>query len=775
MSEPLDRPPETTVDLKLADVLEGYRRQLNEGLDPDPEACLAAHPEMTPELADCLEGLAAIEELRTAVESGPEAAPFQPRTLGGFELLREVGRGGMGVVYEARHVRLGRRVALKMVKAGDLASPQELERFRAEALAVACLQHPNIVQIYEVGELEGRPYLALEFVDGRSLDEQLAGTPLPVGPGAELVETLARAMHCAHEQKIVHRDLKPGNVLLAHPSPPTPLPEAERGGHAAPAGSPLSPSGRGVGGEGLGVPKITDFGLAKRLDSVLGQTHSGDIVGTPAYMAPEQAAGKTRQISPATDIYALGVILYETLTGRPPFQAETPWDTLAQVISQEPVPPSRLQPKIPRDLETICLKCLQKEPARRYGSSLALADDLRRFLDGEPIHARPVGAAERLWRWCRRHPGLAGFLVTAALLLVSVTVAAVSVAQARAARLQQEVLRSNLYAARGVASTVLWQLDLLSEPVVRTAEDPTLQELLSRDDRRGLQKFIDKTHRQYADPANGFAQPGGESAFQSWHVLDRRGILRADSSTSEDVRGHPFSRRDYFQGAMRRVGQTGRASVYISRVYLSRNDNIHKISITVPVRAGPDPRSRVVGVLSATLTTTSTLGSLRLNDARRTAVLVGRRDTNPLTGPLPAHPPGEYLILLHPAYHRGEGAIQVSSDRLRAIHQPRPGSMFRLPDAGRAVEDELAMDPDYRDPLAEHNTRYQGRWLAGFAPVGNTELVVIVQQRYDEVIDFDLVWAAAAVALGVLLVAGVAWYAVQRTLNRRSRRGWAAA
>jgi WD40 repeat protein len=320
----------------------------------------------------------------------------------GYELLRELGRGGMGVVYSAWQSGLNRSVALKMVLAGARAGAEELARFRTEAEAVARLQHPNIVQVYEVGEADHCPYLALEYVDGGSLAQRLGGTPLPAPQAARLVEVLARAIQAAHQKGVVHRDLTPGNVLLA-------------------VGQAFHPdSSEAVRLESLTyVPKVTDFGLAKLL--VGGGptlTHSGAVLGTPSYMAPEQAVGKVKEAGPATDVYALGAILYECLTGRPPFKAETPVETLLQVQSQEPVSPSRLQPKLPRDLTTICLKCLQKAPGRRYPSAEELAEDLRRFLAGEPIRARPVGWPERAWRWCRRNPALAALAATVGLLLV---------------------------------------------------------------------------------------------------------------------------------------------------------------------------------------------------------------------------------------------------------------------------------------------------------------------------------------------------------------------
>jgi WD40 repeat protein/tRNA A-37 threonylcarbamoyl transferase component Bud32 len=303
--------------------------------------------------------------------------------VAGYEILGELGRGGMGVVYKARQTRLGRIVALKMLLAGIHAGPHELARFRVEAEAVARLQHPNIVQIFEVGEEAGCPYLALEYVDGGSLAQKLRGAPLPAQTGARLIEMVALAINVAHERDIIHRDLKPANILLTVD----------------------------------GTPKVSDFGLAKRLDAATAHTQSGALLGTPDYMAPEQAAG--RRAGRAVDVYGLGAILYHVLTGRPPFPAETPLETLLRVQSEEPVSPSVLQPKVPRDLGTICLKALSKEPVRRYASPAELALDLRRFLEGKPIEARPAGAMERLWRWCKRSPKLAAAVALAAVFLVT--------------------------------------------------------------------------------------------------------------------------------------------------------------------------------------------------------------------------------------------------------------------------------------------------------------------------------------------------------------------
>ncbi len=294
----------------------------------------------------------------------------------GYEVLSKLGRGGMAVVYQACHTALQRRVALKMVLAGAHAGPSEQRRFRTEAEAIARLQHPHIVQIYDIGERDGLPYLALEYVDGGSLAGKLNGVPRPPQDAARLVETLARAVHYAHQRGVVHRDLKPGNILLTAD----------------------------------GTPKVADFGLARLLDQAGGPTASGAVLGTPNYMAPEQARGRGKEAGPAADIYALGAILYELLTGRPPFRASTPLDTILQVISAEPVPPSQVRSTVPCDLETVCLKCLQKEPAQRYGTPQELADDLQRFCAGEPVRARPLRTWEKLVRAGRRRLRVAKLL-----------------------------------------------------------------------------------------------------------------------------------------------------------------------------------------------------------------------------------------------------------------------------------------------------------------------------------------------------------------------------
>jgi tetratricopeptide (TPR) repeat protein len=376
----LQAAPEALLDLIYHEIVLRQKR----GESPELAEYLERFGELDGQLRLLFEVDQALEKVSGSGEIwGPEAlvsagpgATSQPAqelpAVPGYEILAELGRGGMGVVYQARHLPLKRLVALKMILSGPHASATERARFRTEAEAVARLDHPNIVRIYEVGEHDGRSYLALEHVAGGSLQDRVAGAPQPEREAAQLVERLARAIAHAHQQGILHRDLKPSNVLLTAD----------------------------------GIPKVTDFGLARLTDAGDGPTPTEALIGSPHYMSPEQAVGKPRAIGVPADVYSLGAILYYLLTGRPPFTGTSLLNTLQQVRAREPVPPDRLREKLTRDLETVCLKCLEKRPDQRYESASALADDLARFLEGQPIQARRASFWERLRRSARGRPAL---------------------------------------------------------------------------------------------------------------------------------------------------------------------------------------------------------------------------------------------------------------------------------------------------------------------------------------------------------------------------------
>jgi serine/threonine-protein kinase len=367
----------------LAELLDGLTNELRGGRQPDLEAVSRRHPELASELRELWAAVqlaeavashsgellmeAAVGKPPAHMPASPEAAGRFPTRVGDYELSEELGRGGMGIVYRARQLSLGRTVALKLLLRGALSSAADVARFRGEAESAARLDHPLIVSVYEVGTHDEQPYFSMQYIEGTTLARLLADGPLEPLEAARLLAQVARAVQFAHDQGVLHRDLKPSNILI----------------------------------DGEGRPHITDFGLAKRIEAGMSLTRTGAILGTPSYMAPEQAAGNRGEIGPASDVYSLGTILYQMLTGRPPFQAASPVDTVLLVLEQDPLPPRLLNPKADRDLEMIALRCLQKPPGLRYPTAAALAEDLERYVAGEPISARSGAFSQVVARWFR--------------------------------------------------------------------------------------------------------------------------------------------------------------------------------------------------------------------------------------------------------------------------------------------------------------------------------------------------------------------------------------
>ncbi|HEX3449576.1 MAG TPA: serine/threonine-protein kinase, partial [Isosphaeraceae bacterium] len=399
----------------------------------------------------------------TTVDSDPIEVGTRVRYFGDYVLLKVLGKGGMGVVYKARQISLNRPVALKMLQAGILATDDDLRRFQNEAEAVAMLDHPRIVPILEVGQYHEQRYFSMKLIGGPSLDRMIGQFTTDPKTAARLVRTVAEAVHHAHQRGILHRDLKPGNVIL----------------------------------DDCGEPHVTDFGLAKRVQADSELTHTGAILGTPAYMAPEQASGKRGMVTTATDVYGLGAILYALLTGRAPFGGESPVGTLEQVREHKPELPSKLNPRVPRDLETITLKCLEKEPARRYVSAQALADDLRRYLSGESILARPVWLATEAWMWCKRKPALAG--LASALILALLIVLAIEAARQRETQV------------RKAAETNFKRAQTAVEDYLTSVSENTLLKEQDSVDIRGLRKELLKNtlkyYERFADERSNDATP----------------------------------------------------------------------------------------------------------------------------------------------------------------------------------------------------------------------------------------------------------------------------
>ena len=679
----------TEDDARFDEILAGFLNAVRTGPPPSRDALVANHPTYATRLRAFFQDYDGMERLTgplrelSAVGGGVSLAnhPFE-----GYELLQLIARGGMGVVYKARQTNPTRIVALKSIRSGQLSSPEDIQRFRLETQAVAGLEHPNIVPIYDVGERQGHHFFTMRFVEGGSLESRLSEFSRNPVKAAQLVSKLARTIRYAHQRGIIHRDLKPANILL----------------------------------DEHGQPQLTDFGLAKRVGGGDTLTEAGVGIGTVAYMAPEQADPGVKRLTTRVDVYSLGVILYELLTGVVPFRGRSDYETIDLKLKNDPA-------SIPGDLGAVCLKSLERDPERRYQSAGDLADDLDRWLDGKPVQARSITTLGRAWRWCRRKPLAAGLALLA---LTLVVVFGLRIAERSARR--DETLRGNVYVAHLVANLVLHRLQEWSAVVEEAARGAQLKADLkawnalldARPDQDAHVLLREKEGRRLAEDCalllRGFRDP----AVVNLQLLDRRGTMVVRLPDVPIV-GDNFKERDYFVGTLRHAGWTGPQSVHVSNIYHSVADGLYKFDVGAPVVG---PGSEILGVISVAVTTDPTFGIPHIRDDRRIAVLVAPSDTaRRPTDPVPARPPPEYVILLHPALRSRDPAMGVDAQAIRGLARRRCDREF----SEAAFDDIEAQDDAYRDPLSARDAAYAGRWLAGFAPVGNTGFVVVVQQKYE--------------------------------------------
>jgi len=616
------------------------------------------------------------------------------RPFGRYTLQACIGRGAMGEVWKAHDPKTGRIVALKVLRAGAMAHPRDVDRFIKEARTAAELQHPSAIAVYDRDMADGMDYFTMEWIDGDSLGDRIRTAPLCPTVAARYVREAASLMAAAHAQGIVHRDLKPTNILV------------DRDDRA----------------------RVTDFGLARDLGGEAGLTTANAIVGTPSYMSPEQASGKP--VDARSDVYSLGATLYELLTCHPPFGGVTA-ETLKQVLDEEPIPPRALNRAIPRDLETVCLQCLQKDPRRRYQSASALVTDLQNFLDNRPVEARPTPALVRLRHWAVRFPSLALASALAVAMFLFMVGAAVL--------FRQDLVQANAFAARGVASSLVLRLREWADHLKLAAVTPELQEVLRAHDPARVQAWLDRWCHLSPLP--------NDSAT----LLDPRGIGLARCARRPSFVGEDFSHRDYFRGALRHSAED---PVHVSAVYHSKITQQPRFSLSIAVR---DSSGQVLGVLATALGADATLGIVNLQTADRKVVVVGPLD--------PTHRPGERwpypsqaraAIVVHPFYTEPPKTPQWTNDWHDGRTPGHDGADLSDQTRARTVRGV------YFDPMRSRASLYAGPWLVGVAPIGQTDFVVLVQSR-----DWVLLSLLTAAAMGCLGFAAM--------LLRRWRRGRAMA
>ena len=646
----------------------------------------------------------------TVAQRSDRSRPESPERLlgerfGDYELIEVIGGGGMGQVFRARRVGTELIVALKRLRPERAAGEELMRALAAEVNAAAGLKHPHIVPIYHFGEHRSQPFFTMELVASGSLQKALPRFHNDSVATVRLMILVARAIHFAHQRGILHRDLKPANILL----------------------------------DELDLPRVADFGLATKITDEGAAVDSGSLAGTVSWMAPE-AVRRDPVLTTAVDVWALGVILYEMLTGKRPFNGDSFENISRQILEEDPVDPRTLSPSLDRDLAAICMRCLRKDPDKRYESAAALANDLERWQRGDMVRARHLNRAERFFRWCRRHPAILGTITFIGLMLLAVSISAVSIARQQEERLRTEVGQANQFAARHVAGTIQAQLQRHGNSVRDIADQSELRAILA--DRARLSAFIDDSRRTLnADSVHAPARPDTAPNIASLFVLDVNGRMLAASPVLPHVIGQDFSGRDYFRGALRKSRRSGMERIHFSRVFRSENDGLDKFAIAVAIRSS-EGRPDSAGVLVATITTDASFGLTQLHDDHRKAVLLAPRDTHPVRGePTDYGQALELLILVHPAYRHGVDPV-------------------RFPDAVPYGLERI--EYNYRDPVAASSPEYEGRWLAAFAPVVGTEFVVIVQQRYDEAVEpvqgilkRALGWLFGGLALGVLVLLGI--------------------
>jgi hypothetical protein len=639
--------------------------------------------------------------------------PANPTMIGSYVLGPLIFHGTQGEVYEAKDSRTDRKVALKLLHGGRWSD--------AEIKTCAKLNHPNIVPIHEIGQHNGWHYIAMKLMTGSLAAD---GTRPPyfqdTDAAAALMAKVAGAVHYLHQQGILHRDLKPANILL----------------------------------DDVGEPYVADLGVAKNLD----ESDHGTIAGTRRYMSPEQLDGHTTVRS---DIFSLGVILYELITGQLPFQASDVSALTREIKENTPKDPRKLNPSLHRDLARICLRCLEKAPEERYGSAEALKLALVRYLHGE----LPEGASrlQRTWRWCLRHSATAGLIAAAITFLVIMIPTTVGLAREHESTKRAQMMQTNTSSASMVAGAVLSQLVQLSEAVKFAANDPALAAAVESGDAARQQVLCESFYRGYG-ASNYSLKLAGDPPFDTWYILNQSGRLTAQAGKVDaaHIIGRDYSWRDYFKGP-EKLAKSGLHSTYVSRVIKSELDGNHKFAISIPIYGSA---GALIGVLVGAVATSAKLGSLAFDDRENIRALAGPRDIE-----YKQAAPSPYMILLHPDYTYGE-ADPLTNAHVQALETASRGALrlerpLQLPDPSLVTSSD-----DYRDPAAERHPWYEGRWIAGFAPVGNTGFVVIVQTPYD-VLRFEaqfggqlVIWVGLSAVPGVLLMLFAAWHQRRRRLAK---------